>query len=297
MHFLLLGGTGQVGTEFCARPLPPEVQLVAPDRLALDLSNPNAIAQIIASKPWSVVINAAGYTDVDRAESEEPAAFAINADAPKWIATETARQGIPLIHISTDYVFDGRKGASYTEEDEPSPLNAYGRSKLSGEHGIRAGNRRHLIVRTSWVYSPYRKNFVRTILKLAAKCERLTIVADQRGCPTAACDVAQVCLDLAVRCALEPDRVPYGTYHFAGAGEASRFEFAGTIVDLAADRLGQKPSVHPIRTADYSTAALRPTDSRLNCSAIISAFGISPQPWQKSLADTIDRLLTNKDMP
>ena len=138
---------------------------------------------------------------------------------------------------------------------ETAPLNAYGRSKLAGERGVRAGNPRHVILRTSWVYSPYRKNFVRTILRLAAERERLTIVADQRGCPTAARDIAQACLDIAVRCASERDRMPYGIYHFAGAGEASWFEFASAIVDLAADRLGRKPQVVPIRTVDYPTPA------------------------------------------
>ena len=150
------------------------------------------------------MINAAAYTDVDRAESEEAVAFAVNAEAPARLAAETGRRGIPLVHISTDYVFDGRKGAPYVEEDEPAPLNAYGRSKLAGERGVRAGNPRHVILRTSWVYSPYRKNFVRTILRLAAERDRLTIVADQRGCPTAARDIAQACLDIAMRCASEP---------------------------------------------------------------------------------------------
>ena len=221
MRFLLLGGTGQVGEEFRALALPKDVEVVAPSRAELDLEDPRAIARMIAAEPWSAVINAAAYTDVDRAESEEPIAFAVNAEAPSRLAAETGRRGIPLVHISTDYVFDGRKGAPYVEQDEVAPLNAYGRSKLAGERGVRAANPRHVILRTSWVYSPYRKNFVRTILRLAAERERLTMVADQRGCPTAARDIAQACLDIAMRCASEPEREPYGTYHFAGAGEAS----------------------------------------------------------------------------
>jgi dTDP-4-dehydrorhamnose reductase len=295
MRFLLLGGTGQVGEEFRALPLPKEIKVVAPSRAALDLQDPDAIAQIITVEPWSAVINAAAYTDVDRAESEEPVAFAVNAEAPARLAAETGRRGIPLVHISTDYIFDGRKGAPYVEQDEPAPLNVYGHSKLAGEHGVCAGNRRHVILRSSWVYSPYRKNFVRTILRLAAERDRLTIVADQRGCPTAARDIAQACLDIAVRCVSEGDRVPYGTYHFAGAGEATWFEFASVIVDLAADRLGRKPLVLPIRTIDYPTPALRPADTRLNCSAIVRTFGVTPRPWRQSLADTIDHLLTKKD--
>ena len=297
MRLLLLGGTGQVGEEFRALPTPKDVQVLAPSRAELDLQDPRAIAQLISAESWSAVINVAAYTDVDRAESEEAVAFAVNAEAPARLATETGRHGIPLIHISTDYVFDGRKGTPYVEEDEPAPLNAYGRSKLAGELGIRAGNRRHVILRSSWIYSPYRKNFVRTILRLAAERDNLTIVADQRGCPTAARDIAQACLAIALRCASERDQLPYGTYHFAGAGEATWFEFARAIVDLAADRLGRKPQVVPIGTADYPTPALRPADSRLDCSAIVRAFGITPRPWRESLADTIDRLLTKKDAP
>jgi dTDP-4-dehydrorhamnose reductase len=297
MRLLLLGGTGQVGEEFRALPLPTDVEVVAPSRSAVDLQDPCAIAQIITAEPWGAVINAAAYTDVDRAEGEEAMAFAVNAEAAGRIATETGSRGIPLVHISTDYVFDGCKGMPYVEEDTPAPLNAYGRSKLAGERGIRAGNQRHVILRSSWIYSPFGKNFVRTILRLAAERDHLTIVADQRGCPTAACNIAETSLNIALRCASDRDPIPYGTYHFADAGEASWFEFARAIVDLAADRLGRKPLVAPIRTADYPTPALRPADSRLDCSAIVRAFGITPRSWQQSLSDTIDRLLIKKDPP
>lgn len=295
MRLLLLGGSGQVGTELRALPLSKNFEIVAPSRGAIDLCDSSAIAEIMADGPWSVVINAAAYTDVDRAESEEATAFAVNAEAPACLATETGSRGIPLIHISTDYVFDGRKGAPYVERDQTAPLNVYGRSKLAGERAVRAGNQRHIILRSSWVYSPYRKNFVRTILRLAAERQRLTIVSDQHGCPTAARDIAQACLDIAVCSVSERDRMPYGIYHFAGAGEASWFEFASTIVDFSADRLGRKPQVVPIRTVDYPTPAVRPADSRLNCASIVSACGITPRPWRQSLAETIDRLLTRQD--
>src|SRR5262249_6715162 len=152
VRLLLLGGTGQVGEEFRTLPLPEDVQVLAPPRAALDLKDPCAIARIIAAEHWRAVINAAGYTDVDRAEGEEHVAFAVNAEAPTRLAAETGRRGIPLVHISTDYVFDGRKGSPYVEEDEPAPINAYGRSKLAGEHAVRTGNRRHMILRSSWVY-------------------------------------------------------------------------------------------------------------------------------------------------
>jgi dTDP-4-dehydrorhamnose reductase len=292
MRLLLLGGTGQVGEEFCALALRSNIDVVAPSRAALDLEDPVAIAETVAAQPWSAVVNAAAYTDVDRAEREERIALAVNAKAPLILAKETGRRGIPLIHFSTDYVFDGRKGSSYVEADTAAPLNAYGRSKLEGECGIRACNPRHVILRTSWVYSPYRKNFVKTILRLAVERERLTIVADQRGCPTAASDIAIGCLDIAMRCASEPDQVAYGLYHFAGAGETTWFEFAKAIIRIA--RLPSPAQVIPIRTSDYPSPAVRPADTRLNCMAVARQFQLKPRPWLYSLANTIDRLLSNK---
>ena len=229
------------------------------------------------------MINAAAYTDVDRAESEEPTAFAVNAERRRDLRPRPARRGIPLVHISTDYVFDGRKGAPYVEQDAAAPLNAYGRSKLAGERGVRAANPRHVILRTSWVYSPYRKNFVRTILRLAAERDRLTIVADQRGCPTAARDIAQACLRHRHTLRDGAEQRPYGTYHFAGAGEASWFEFASAIVDMAADRRGRSPQIVPIRTSDYPTPAVRAADTRLDCAAVVRDFGVKQRPWRKRL--------------
>jgi dTDP-4-dehydrorhamnose reductase len=293
MRFLLLGGTGQVGEEFRALAFPDDVEIVAPSHAALDLGNAQAIANVIAAESWSAVINAAAFTDVDRAESEQAAAFAINAEAPSRLAAETGRRGIPLIHISTDYVFDGRKGLPYVEQDQAAPLNAYGRSKLAGEHGVSV-NPRHVILRTSWVYSPYSKNFVKTILRLMAERDRLTVVSDQRGCPTAAHDIASACLTIALCCAIEPERAPYGVYHFAGAGEATWFEFASAIVDLATGRLGRSPQVLPIKTSEYPTPAARAADTRLDSTSVLRAFGVKPRAWHQALRDTIDQLLGNK---
>jgi dTDP-4-dehydrorhamnose reductase len=295
MRFLLLGGTGQVGEEFRALMFPGGVEVIAPSRRVIDLEDPRAIAGIIASQPWDAVINAAAYTDVDGAESEEPVAFAVNAEAPSRLAAETERRGIPLIHISTDYVFDGRKGSPYVEGDAVEPLNAYGRSKLAGERGVCAANPRHVILRTSWVYSPYRQNFVRTILRLAVERDRLTVVADQRGCPTAARDIAMACLSIALRCASQPRRAPYGTYHLAGAGDASWFEFATAIIEMSADRIVRPPQVVPIRTVDYPTPAVRAPDTRLDCTAVTRDFCIKLRPWRQALEETISRLLPKKD--
>jgi dTDP-4-dehydrorhamnose reductase len=297
MRVLLLGGTGQVGEEIRVLALQKDIDIVAPAHGEVDLQDASAIARIVASAPWGAVINAAAYTDVDRAESEQAAAFVVNAEAPARLAAETGRHGIPLVHISTDCVFDGRKGAPYVEQDEIAPLNAYGRSKLAGELGVRAANPRHVVLRTSWVYSPYRKNFVRTILRLAAGRDRLTIVADQRGCPTAASDIAATCLAIAMRCWSEPERAPYGTFHFAGAGEATWFEFARTIVEMSAERTGRSPQVIPIRTADYLTPAARAADTRLDCSLIGRLYEIKPRPWREALQETIDRLLTQRGTP
>jgi dTDP-4-dehydrorhamnose reductase len=297
MRFLLLGGTGQVGKELRALEFHNRVEVVAPTRGALDLENSQALARMIAQEPWSAVINAAGYTDVDRAECDEAEAFAVNAKAPSRLAAETGRRGIPLVHISTDYVFDGRKGAPYVEQDEVAPLNAYGRSKLAGERGVPISNSRYVILRTSWVYSPYRKNFVKTILRLAAERDRLTVIADQRGCPTAARDIAEACLAIAMRCASEPDRAPYGVYHYAGAGEASWFEFAGAIIDMTADRTGRSPEIIPVRAFEYPTLAVRAADTRLDCTAAVREFGVKVRPWRHALRDTIDRLLGNRDVP
>jgi dTDP-4-dehydrorhamnose reductase len=294
MPLLVLGGTGQVGTEIRALAPAKNLEIVAPSRCELDLQDESAVAKMIAAEQWDAVVNAAAYTDVDRAETEQAAAFAINAEAAAQLAAETGRRGIPLIHISTDYVFDGRKGAPYVEQDKMAPLNAYGRTKLAGERSVHAANPRHVILRTSWVYSPYRKNFVRTILSLAAERDQLTIVADQRGCPTAATDIAGACLEIAMRCASEPERTPYGVYHFAGAGGATWFDFAKAIIEMTAGRLGKSPQILPIRTVDYPTPAVRAADTRLDSSSIVRAFGVKLRPWRQALEETINRLLTQR---
>jgi dTDP-4-dehydrorhamnose reductase len=302
MRILLLGGSGQVGEELRSLALPDDVELVAPSRAALDLTDAQEIVNAVAREPWDAVINAAAYTEVDRAEGEAAAAFAVNAAAPACLADETGRRGIPLVHISTDYVFDGCKGSPYVEPDAVAPLNVYGRSKLAGEGGVRLANPRHVILRTSWVYSPFRKNFVKTILRLAAERDRLTVVSDQRGCPTAARDIAKACRDIALRCATAPGEAPYGTYHFAGAGEATWFEFAQAIVALAAGRIGRAPQaptleIVPITTREYPTPAARAADTRLDCAAIMRVFGFALPPWRQALAETIGRLLADKDIP
>jgi dTDP-4-dehydrorhamnose reductase len=291
MRVLVLGGSGQLGTQLRTLALPPGVELLAPTRTAVDLGDPAAIRRLIAAEPWSVVIDAAGYTNVDRAESEEHLAFAVNAQAVACLAEETGKRGIPLIYVSTDYVFDGRKGAPYMETDAAAPLNAYGRSKLAGERHVSAANPRHVILRTAWLYSPHGTNFVRTILRLAQERERLPVVADQLGCPTSAYDLAKACLDIAFVCAAKPDQENYGLYHFAGAGAATWFEFANAILETAAGRLARLPELVPIPSAQYKSPASRPADSRLDCTAVQRAFGLTARPWRRALAETVDCLL------
>lgn len=292
MRFLLLGGTGQVGSELRELPRRPGVEIVAPGRERADLAKPETLARIVAEGRWDGVINAAAYTNVDLAESERSAAFAVNAEGPACLAAETGRRGIPLIHVSTDYVFDGRKGAPYVERDRTAPLNVYGSSKLAGETGVCTENPRHVVLRTAWVFSPFGKNFVKTMLRLAGERDRLSIVSDQHGSPTAARDVAQACLDIALRCAETPEHARYGLYHFAGGGHASRFEFTQAIVALAKGRLGRAPEVVMGEASEHRAAAERPADTRLDCSAIANAFGVTPKPWRESLRETIERMPT-----
>jgi dTDP-4-dehydrorhamnose reductase len=222
--------------------------------------------------------------------------FSVNARAPSQLAAAAAKQSIPIIHVSTDYVFDGQNDVPYVEHDQVAPLNVYGRSKLSGEEGVRAANPQHVVLRTSWVHSPYCKNFVKTILRLAAERDRLAVVADQRGCPTAAVDIAEACLHIAINCAEGPSRAAYGTYHFSGSGEASWFEFAGAIVESASDRTGRQPQIQPIPTSEYPTPAKRPANTRLDCSAVKEKFGCDQRPWRRGLQSTIDRLLAKGNL-
>jgi dTDP-4-dehydrorhamnose reductase len=267
-----------------------DIEFFAPSRHELDLRDRGQIARVVQTKRWSAIINAAAYTDVDRAESEQELAFDINAHGPAHVAASADKLGIPLVHISTDYVFDGRKQAPYVECDDVGPLNAYGCSKLQGEKAVRLANSQHIILRSSWVYSTHRKNFVKTILRLALERDRLDIVADQWGCPTAASELAEACLDAAVACATYPDATAYGTYHFAGSGDASWYEFATAIAEMAANHTGRCPKIRPIKTSDYPTAAVRPRDTRLDCSAAAAAFGRTSRPWRESLAETVQHL-------
>jgi len=285
---LLTGGSGQIGSAL-RRSAPPGMELVAPDRATLDLADPAALARMVASRPWAAVVNAAAYTAVDRAESDAVAAWQANALAPAALAAATHAAGIPLIHISTDYVFDGAKTAPYVEDDPIAPLGVYGASKEGGEQAVRTGNPRHIILRTAWVVSPDGANFVRTMLRLGAERPELRVVADQHGCPTAASDIAGAILAVIAQLG-----TVWGTYHFVNDGAATWYDLAQAVFDRAAGHGLPQPTVTPITTADYPTPARRPANSRLSTDRIRGTFGIEPRPWRTAIDEIVDQLLKER---
>ncbi len=282
------GGGGQIATELARAGHRKAIPVTVTTRSELDITSRDEIHQHISRLAPGIVVNAAAYTAVDRAESEPTAAFAANRDGPGHLAEACALRGIPLIHISTDYVFDGEKDGAYLEDDPLCPLGVYGASKAEGEAMVRERLDTHVILRTAWVYSAQGNNFVRTMLRLGAEREVLSIVADQRGCPTAAHDIADTVL--AIAAALVSDRAGYGTYHYTGAGVTTWFEFAEEIFCLAEPSLGRRPKLSAITTTDHPTPAHRPRNSHLDCSKIEARFGISPRPWRESLARVIREL-------
>ena len=289
MRILLTGGEGQLGTEVIAQAPAFGIRLLAPTLAQMDLTHPAEVDAAWEAFRPEAVINAAAYTAVDRAESEVELAFAINAAAPARIAARCAAEGIPLIHISTDYVFDGRKREPYLEDDPVAPLGVYGRSKAEGESAVRSALDRHVIVRTAWLYSAHAANFVKTVMRLVAERDELRIVDDQVGSPTCAEDLAAAVLVIAARGA---DASP-GTYHFCGSGETSWCGLARHVLEtMAARGRIQSYRLTPILTADYPTPARRPAYSVLDCRRIEGCFGIVRPAWQSSVEKTVDRLLS-----
>ena len=281
MTVLVFGKSGQVATELA---LLPDVLCLGRDEA--DLSKPDTCtAAIIARRPVAV-INAAAYTAVDKAESEEDLATIVNGDAPGAMAKTCADLGIPLVHISTDYVFEGGGTTPWKPEDKTGPLGAYGRSKLKGEEAIRAVGGAHAILRTSWVVSAHGNNFVKTMLRLGTERDRLTIVADQIGGPTPARDIAKACHEMAA--ALRADATKSGTYHLSGAPDVSWADFAREIFAQA----GIDCDVADIPTSDYPTPAVRPLNSRMDCASLRSMFGISRPDWQAGLTEILRDLKT-----
>ncbi len=284
---LVTGGTGQVA--MALERLAGSRPLRRVGRPAFDFDQPDGLHPLLDAVAPSLVINAAAYTAVDKAESEPDAATRANATGPGLIAQWCARAGVKLIHISTDYVFDGTKGAPYVEEDATSPTGVYGSTKLAGEQAVLASGAQAIILRTSWVYSATGKNFVLTMLNAARKTNSLRVVADQRGCPTAADDLAMTILDISDRLMSNGwDAALGGVYHAAGRGETTWHGLASAVFDRAAQHGLARPDVAPIATADWPTPARRPADSRLDCGKLERLFGLRLPPWQESVARTVD---------
>ena len=289
MKVIVFGAGGQIGREVCNAAWPPYYTIVPLDRRATDITDSVLVRTALARERPGVVINLAAYTAVDRAESEPEAAWAVNSAGAAHIAAACAETGTPLIHLSTDYVFDGCKTEPYREDDPMGPLGVYGRSKEAGERAIRAALEQHIILRTAWVYGVHGANFVKTMLRLAGEQQVVRVVADQIGCPTAAAEIATALIAIATH--IERGGVRWGTYHFAAAGAVSWHGFAEAIFELAAQRLPTRPRLIPIRTNEYPTAARRPMRSVLDCGKIKAAFAIDPVPWRTALAPVIRRLI------
>ncbi|WP_374436960.1 dTDP-4-dehydrorhamnose reductase [Tabrizicola sp.] len=279
MKLLVFGKTGQVARE---------LQRIAPNAIYLgreeaDLMDPSACAAAVAAHDADAVINAAAWTAVDKAETEEAAAFTVNGDAPAAMALAAAAKGVPFLHISTDYVFDGAGDQPFRPDHPTGPLGAYGRSKLAGEEGVRAAGGAHLILRTSWVVSAHGANFVKTMLRLGRERESLNVVADQVGGPTPAAAIAQA---LVTAAKAMTGGAPGGTHHFSGAPDTSWAGFARAIMAEA----GLACRINDIPTSEYPTPAKRPLNSRLDCSAFTTAFGIPRPDWRDGLRAIVKEL-------
>ena len=283
IRVLVFGRSGQVATEL-ARQAGGDIALTCLGRDEADLSDPAACAAAIAAHPADVVINAAAHTAVDRAEAEEALATTVNAEAPGAMARECAARGIPFLHVSTDYVFDGSGTAAWQPDDPTGPLGAYGRSKLAGEQAVRAAGGPHAILRTSWVFSAHGANFVKTMLRLGAERDSLSIVADQTGGPTAAADIAAALLTMAR--AFHAGQGTSGTYHFAGAPDCTWADFAREIFAQA----GLASQVGDIPSSAFPTPARRPANSRLDCRSLTETFAIHRPDWRDSLRHVIRAL-------
>lgn len=287
---LVAGASGQVAQALKAS-APDGLIVSALGRPDLDVSHVRSVDQVVEQYQPDVVINAAAYTAVDQAEADEAGAFAVNAVGAEALARAASRIDAPILHLSTDYVFDGAKSSPYHEADPVAPLGVYGRSKLAGEAAVAAANPRHLIFRTAWVYSPVGKNFAKTMLRVAGMREEIGVVHDQIGNPTSAADIAGALWQVIDQIILAPDRLVPGVYHLTGSGEASWAEFAEEIFRISAAAGGPSARVNRITTAEYPTPTQRPANSRLDCSKLSRVFGLILPHWQASTRLCIEQLI------
>ncbi len=291
---LVLGGHGQLGTELMMRARAHDVALTAAGHDEVDVADPKTIARAVARYRPTVIVNAAAFNNVDRAEAQPAAAQRVNALGPSVVAVAAKRAGLPVIHVSTDYVFDGEKAGAYREDDPVGPVNVYGRTKEKGEEGVRNGHAQHLILRTSWLYGVHGANFVKTVVRLAAEKDAMGFPAAQRASPTSATDMARAVL-VAVT-AIGPKFSGWGTYHVAGAGSASRHEMATAIVNAQARFTGKRPPVEIVAPA-APPAARRPANTALDSSKFAMAFGYAPGGWQEGIERTVAALFAQAGAP
>ena len=291
MRILVTGKEGQVDTSLQVLSEKLGLEIIRIGLPEIDLSNPETLEGPVREAAPDVIISSAAYTAVDKAETEAGLAQKVNGDAPGELARLAAELDIPILHLSTDYVFAGDKNGAYNETDTPAPVSVYGKTKLSGEAQIRAATNNHVILRTAWVYSPYGNNFVKTMLRLGETRDELNVVADQYGCPTYAPDIARVLLAIAQQVAIDRDPTIRGTFHLTGEGETTWADFAEAIFKGAEAR-GRKPvHVKPILTSEYPTPAGRPANSRLNGDKLDEVYGLRLDPWQDSLDACLNLLI------
>lgn len=289
MKVLVIGSNGQLGWELCRSGQERGFDIAALDLPEFDITDSTEVKKAVSQANVSLVINAAAYTAVDKAESESALAFAVNRDGPAYVASSCTELGIPLIHISTDYVFDGNKKGAYSEIDPVTPLGVYGKSKAAGEMEVKGYLHEHIILRTAWLYGMHGHNFVKIMLRLGREKETLRVVDDQYGCPTYAADLAEAILAIAAQIN-EGGNILWGTYHYCGQGVTTWRGFAEKIFNLASEHYSlMVKKVVPITTAEYPTPAKRPINSVLDCSLITKHFDIRPRLWQESLADMLNR--------
>jgi dTDP-4-dehydrorhamnose reductase len=294
MRVVVIGRHGQLARSLTERGNQAGVEIVCLARPELDLLHPASVAQAIESAHGDIIINAAAYTGVDKAESEPEVAMRVNGDGALFVAEAAAKAGRPIMQISTDYVFDGALDRPYRENDPARPTSAYGRSKLAGEAAVAGANPRHLIVRTAWVYSPFGQNFVKTMLRLGSTRDEIRVVADQWGAPTSALDLADALLTMARRLIAEPDNQALcGVFH-ATAPDFTNWRGFADAIFLEATKFGRKPvKTTPIPTSQYPTPATRPFNSRLDTSRVWDVFGVRLPEWRESTRICIERLLAD----
>nr|WP_312196787.1 dTDP-4-dehydrorhamnose reductase [Brucella anthropi] len=292
MKILVTGREGQVVQSLLEKAVQrPDLEVIALGRPELDLTKLDTVRNAIAAINPDLVVSAAAYTAVDLAEDEKELAFAANATGAEAVAEAAKACGAPVIHLSTDYVFAGDADEPYVETDATGPRGVYGSSKLEGERLVARANPQHIILRTAWVYSPFGKNFVKTMLKLAETRDTLSVVSDQWGNPTSALDIADGIIQVADQLAAAPDFSAYGVYHLVGTGDTNWSGFARAILDESAKLGGPTASVMDITTADYPTKAARPANSRLSTAKFQKVFNWSTPHWQSSLRDVVTRLI------